>query len=147
MVFPEFFLMRAIIILHGMAAALALASAIHLWWLIPQRKQWPRGASLGFLLTLLPTYILGWIAYPPFRVDIRFDLIHTATWMANIFDVKEYLSWGALMAGIAVGIMGLKKEPIPPVYRDMLRHLMTFIIAVITFNIVVGILISNHVTL
>jgi hypothetical protein len=147
-VFPELLTMRVLVILHGMSAALALASAIHLWVLLPRRKVYPRGAAWGLLLTLTPLYILGWIAYPAFRTEIRFDLIRELPWMANIFDVKEFLSWGALLAGLAVCIPGLRRRTqIVEHYRGTLRGLISFVIFVLVFNIVIGILLSAHKTL
>ncbi len=135
---------RTLVLLHGMAAALALASAIHMYFMLPKRRIPPRGVALGFLLTMVPLYVLGWWTYPEFRTEIRFDLLTSAPWLANIFDVKEFLSWGALMAGLAVGVLSMQRKRLDEVWRRVSVSLMGFIIFVLAFNTVVGILLANH---
>ncbi len=137
--------MHAIVILHGLAASLAIAAALHVYLLLRRRPFFPRGASLGLLLTLIAVYVPGWIAYPPFRGEVRFDLVRTLPWVVNLFDVKEFLSWGALLAGVAISAMGLRRrERIPEGLRPALRILTGFVIAVLVFNTAVGVYIGSR---
>lgn len=139
--------MRVLVIIHGMAAALSLAAALHLVFMLPRRPFPPRGVALGFLLSFLPLYGLGWWAYPAFREEIRRDILLTYPWMINIFDVKEYISFGALLAGIAVAVMCMQRVRLDPPMRRVAVALMVFVVAVLGFNTVIGILLSNHQTL
>lgn len=137
--------MRILVLLHGMAAALSIATTAHLLWMLPKRRFVPRGVSVGFLMCLIGLYALGWYAYPTFRVEIRRDWVSTPTdnWLANIFDVKEFLSWGALMTGLAVGIPLLKKGPIDAELRSAYRWGLWFVLAVLSVNTVVGLIVSS----
>lgn len=137
--------MRVVVLLHGMAAALAVATAVHLLWLLPKRRFAPRGAALGFTLSLAALYVLGWFAYPAFRVEIRRDWVAAPAdqWLANLFDVKEFLSWGALMAGLAVGLPLLRGGPVELELRRAYAWAVWFVLAVLVFNTVVGLLVSS----
>lgn len=137
--------MRVVVILHGMAAALTLAAAIHVWILLPRPRP-PRGAALGFLICLIFLYGLGWLAYPEFRIQVRRELVADVErqWLANFFDVKEFLSWGGLMAGLTAAAAGFSRKPLSPEVRGALRGLLAFVMAVIVFCMVAGIMLSRY---
>lgn len=137
--------MRVLVLLHGMAAALSIATVIHLIWIVRKRRVAPRGAALGFVICLVALYVLGWVTYPAFRVEIRQDWIASPAdqWLANIFDVKEFLSWGALMAGLAVGLPLLKKGPVDAELRSAYGWGLWFVLAVLSLNTIVGLIVSS----
>ncbi len=149
MVFPELLIMRMLVIVHGMAAALTIASVLHLIVLIPRRRFPPRGAAFGFVVSLAALYILGWVTYPTFRQEIRFDLIRDAElmWLANVFDVKEFLSAGALFIGLAIGVAAMTRVQWEPKKAKALVAGLYFVLAVLLFNSVVGMVLANYKTL
>jgi hypothetical protein len=141
--------MRTLIILHGMSAALAIASILHLIVLIPKRRFPPRGAAVGCFICLLALYILGWTAYPVFRTQIRFDLIRDPErmWLANVFDVKEFLSVGALFTGLGISAVAMTRPRWNPGQLRALMGGLYFVLAVLIFNTVVGMILANYKTL
>jgi hypothetical protein len=138
--------MRIVTLIHGWLAALTFAAGLHLALWLPKRRVPPRGVALGFLLCLLGLYALGWLAYPEFRMQIRIPLVQDPArqWLANIFDVKEFLSVGALFLGIAAALPALFRTPLPDEARAPLRVALWFVLAVIAFNAIVGLVLAGH---
>ena len=138
--------MRILVILHGMAAALSMAATIHLLILIPRRKRPPKWAAAGLLACLAVLFVLGWVAYPAFRTEVRFDLVRDPVrqWMANFFDVKEFLSYGALLGGMAAAAINLGHEPLPDPYRRAALWALGFLLFVLVFCSAAGITLGNY---
>ena len=141
--------MRTLVILHGMSAALAIAALLHLIVMIPRRRMPPRGAALGFVISFLALYILGWLAYPAFRIEIRFDLIRDPArmWLANLFDVKEFLCVGAFFTGLAIGGISMTRVRWEAEKKRALVAGLYFVLAVLLFNSVVGIVLASYKTI
>lgn len=139
--------MRTLVALHGMSAALCFAAALHVFLFARKRRLPSRGSAIGLLLTLLTLYITGWLTYPTFRTQVRAELLASEPWLANFFDVKEFLSWGALLGGLAVGIWAVRRIPFDEGSRRVTLLLTFFLMAVLLFNIVAGITLSVHETI
>ena len=138
--------MRTIVLLHGWAAALTFASGLHLAFWLPKRRIPPRGVALGFAVCLTALYVLGWTAYPQFRADVRVPALQdpATQWLANLFDVKEFLSVGALFLGLAAALPSLFRKPLPEETKRPLQVAIWFVLAVILFNAVVGLILAGH---
>jgi hypothetical protein len=138
--------MRTLVLLHGIAAGLAIATTIHMLVFLPKRSVAPRGTAWGFLATVIALYVLGWVSYPAFRTEIRFDLLQDKQlqWLANIFDVKEFLSIGALLISLAVGAATSTRRRIEPATARAMTAGLWFVLLVLVFNSVVGFILAEH---
>ncbi len=94
--------------LHGHLAILAVAASLHPALTLRGVRR-PSGrmrlsSTLAAGATLAAT-ALGWVVYPPYRVEVKQRLYLHDVRLGQAFEIKEHLAWYALCLALAGGAM------------------------------------------
>ncbi len=144
---------KPLLILHTLLAVLLLGSMTHnvlivvpyLWGKFRKTKLEKLYVKVGFVSYLL-TFILGALAYPNYRYNVRalhFDKeLH---WASNLFDVKEH--WAGIGLALFVAFLLLSRVIEPKSDRQMLGiyvFLSVSLAVIIWFNVISGLLLVSY---
>jgi hypothetical protein len=143
-------LARVVVVLHTVAALALVGAATHhavvAWGYLRGsfKVRLARVYAATVLVTWLVTFVLGLLAYPTFRYNVRalYMDAHEA-WASNLFDVKEHLA--ALGIPIVAGVFLLSRAIEPRTDRGLARAytLMTWLVAAIVwFDVLSGLVIT-----
>lgn len=141
---------RLLVVLHTAGAIVLIGASTHHFLIAlgyvrgVYKQRLGRIYAATMFAAYLITYLLGAIAYPPFRYHVRaIFLDRYAPWASNLFDIKEHFASIGLPMVLGIFLLSRAWEPKRDrVALPMYALFSALICAIVWFNVFSGIIIA-----